>query len=157
MLDNISKWFDHIQSPKRELGNKPICPFAKAAIQQKQYTITECTLQTIHDQIDQCDVQQYAVHIFYLPTYTQHTIQSLQDITYKFNDHFKQQDKVVLENDPRVPFTIQGVTTTFSDYYLWIVQSLSDLTIRSNLLKSTDYYSYWTKQQIDEVVTWRTQ
>ena len=157
MIGNISKWFDHIQSPKRELGNKPICPFAKAAIQHKQYTITECTLQTIHDQIDQCDVQQYAVHIFYLPTYTQHTTQSLQDITYKLNDHFKPQDKVVLENDPRVPFIIQGVTTTFSDCYLWIVQSLSDLTIKSNLLKSTDYYSYWTKQQIDEVVTWRTQ
>lgn len=157
MIDKLSQWFEHIQTPKTQLGGMSICPFARAAIQQKQYTVSECTLETIYDQVEKCDVKQYAVHILYLPTYNEHTIQSLQDITYKLNDRYKQQDKVVLENDPRVPFTIQGVTTTFSDCYLWIVQSLSDLTIKSDLLNNTNYYSYWTKQQIDEVVTWRTQ
>ena len=87
----------------------------------------------------------------------------LEDLTinlaYKlggFSDKkYLQEDKVVLDNDPRNPFSLNGVITTFPDCYLWIVQSLSDLNEKSETLKGTDYYNYWTQKQLDEVVTWR--
>lgn len=156
MLDKISQWFDYIQTPRSELGNMPICPFARAAIANKQYTIAQCTIDSIDSQVHQCDISTNLVHIMYLPTYEQYTIQQLSEITDKLNQQYVKDDKVVLGNEPRMVFELQGIRTTFPDCYLWIVQSLSDLTQKSQMLSNTKYYSYWTKEQIDEVVTWRT-
>jgi hypothetical protein len=156
MVDKISQWFEHIQVPRSELGNMPICPFARAAIANNQYTITQCTIESIDDQVQQCDISTNLVHIIYLPTYEQYTTQQLDQITNKLNQQHIKDNKVVLENEPRIAFELQGIRTTFPHCFLWIVQSLSDLTQKSDMLKNTNYYSYWTKEQIDEVVTWRT-
>lgn len=155
-ISSIFDWFNHIQTPRPELGGTPICPFARAAIARKQFTIQECSLEDIEEKVGNCDIQKYKVCIFYLPTYEQYTVQELEQVSKQLTDKYYKDDKVVLDNDPRNPFIIQGVTTTFGQCYLWIVQSLDDLTQKSNMLKTTDYYSYWTKEQIDQVVTWRT-
>jgi len=157
MVDKITQWFEYIQIPRSQLGNMPICPYARAAIVNKQYTIAQCTIDTIDIQIQQCDISTNLVHILYLPSYEQYTTQQLSEITSKLNQQYRKDDKVVLENEPRETFELQGIRTTFPHCFLWIVQSLSDLTQKSDMLKNTDYYSYWTKEQIDEVVTWRTQ
>jgi hypothetical protein len=156
MVDKISQWFEHIQTPREQLGNMPICPFAKAAIANNQYTIAQCTIDSIDHQVQQCDISTNLVHILYLPTYEQYTTQQLDQITNKLNQQHIKDNKVVLENEPRITFELQGIRTTFPHCFLWIVQSLSDLTQKSDMLKNTNYYSYWTKEQIDEVVTWRT-
>ena len=134
----------------------PICPFAKAAIANKQYIIEQCSIEYIDQKVNDCDIQKYKVCIFYLPTYEQYTVEELEQKTKLLSEKYYTEDKVILDNDPRNPFLIQGVKTTFDQCYLWIVQSLEDLTQKSNILKTTDYYKYWTKEQIDEVVTWRT-
>ena len=155
-ISKIQDWFTHIQTPKQELDGMPICPFAKAAIASKQYVIEQCSIDDIDQKVHDCDIQKYKVCIFYLPTYEQYTVQELEQITQQLRSKYCKDDKVVLDNDPRTPFIIQGVTTTFEQCYLWLVQSLTDLTEKSNILKKTGYYNYWTKSQIDEVVTWRT-
>lgn len=155
-ISSIYDWFNHIQTPRQQLGGMPICPFAKAAIVNKQFIIQQCSLEDIDQKVLNCDIQKYKVCIYYLPTYEQYSIQSLEQITQQLTDKYWKDDKIVLDNDPRNPFIIQGVTTTFEQCYLWIVQSLEDLTQKSNILKATEYYNYWTKSQIDEVVTWRT-
>tara|TARA_R110000868_G_scaffold230968_1_gene484265 strand:- start:92 stop:574 length:483 start_codon:yes stop_codon:yes gene_type:complete len=155
MVVNLNKWFNHLTTPKQELNNKPICPFARAAISSKQITIQETNLDSIENQVSNADIATYKVCIYYLPTYKNYDIETLEIKTKRLNEIFIPDNKVVLDNDPRNPFTINGVTTTFPDWYLWIVQDLADLTSKSNSLKLTDYYSYWTKQQLDEVVTWR--
>lgn len=155
-IDKIHDWFAHIQTPKQQLGGMPICPFAKATIASKQFTIQQCSLQDIDEKVSQCDIIKHKVCIFYLPTYEQYTVEQLEQKTKQLTNVHYSDDKVVLDNDPRSPFIVNGVTTTFEQCYLWIVQSLSDLTQKSNMLKDTQYYSYWTKDQIDQVVTWRT-
>lgn len=82
--------------------------------------------------------------------------EALEAKTALLNRTFMNGNKVVLDNDPRSPFIIHGLTTNFPDCYLWVVQDLADLLSKSNSLKFTDYYNYWTKEQLDEVVTWRT-
>ena len=156
-ISSIYDWFNHIQTPRPELGGTPICPFARAAILTKQFTIQECSLDDIEEKVGNCDIEKYKVHILYLPTYEQYTVQELEQVTKQLINKYYNDDKVVLDNDPRNPFIIQGVTTTFEQCYLWIVQSLHDLTQKSNMLKATGYYNYWTKEQIDQVVTWRTE
>jgi hypothetical protein len=156
MIENLKKWFDHLIIPREELSNMPICPFARAAINAKEYFIEETGLDTIAFQTSNANIQVYKVCIFYLPDYENYEIEALEVKTRLLNHTFSQTNKVILDNDPRNPFVINGIITTFPDCYLWIVQDLADLTSKSNSLKFTDYYKYWTQKQIDEVVTWRT-
>lgn len=155
MESNIIKWFEHIQQPQEELGGLSVCPFAKMAILTKQYSITRSSIDCIKRDVETCDVVKYKVCIFTIPDYLEYTESELAALTKGLNNEFKHLDKVVLDNDPRTPFILNGVTTTFEHCYLWIVQSLSDLTEKHEMLKKTKYYSYWTQDQINEVVTWR--
>lgn len=155
MINQLHKWFEHIQIIRPELNNIAICPFAKKAVVLKQYKIAECTFDSIVEHVNNCNVEEYRVYIYYLPTYEQYTVEDLENKSRELNVEYKKDDKVILDNDPRSPLIIQGLTTTFPECYLWIVQSLSDLTDKSNSLKNTSYYTYWTKKQLDEVVTWR--
>lgn len=155
MIDQLHKWFEYIQVPRPELGNLAICPFAKKAVVLKQYTVSDCTFDNISEHITTCDVVEYRVCIFYLPAYMEYKIEDLESRTKELNAQFVQQDKVILDNDPRNALVIEGVTTTFPECYLWIVQSLSDLTSKTDILNNTNYYSYWTKTQLDQVVNWR--
>lgn len=156
MVENLKKWFDTLIIPREELSNMPICPFARAVIQNKEYFIQETDLDKIAIQSSTCDVQQYKVCIFYFRDYENYSIEALELKTKHLNKILVQSNKVVLDSDPRNPFVINGVTTTFPDCYIWIIQDLADLTSKSNSLKFTDYYKHWTQQQIDEVITWRS-
>lgn len=155
MIENLKKWFDTLIIPREQLSNMPICPFARAVIQNQEYFIQETDLDKIAFQVSTSNVQAYKVCIYYLPNYEDYEIEALEVKTKLLNRTVLETNKIVLDNDPRSPFVINGVTTTFPDCYLWIVQDLADLTSKSNSLKFTDYYKYWTQEQIDEVVTWR--
>jgi hypothetical protein len=155
MINKLKEWFDHLTIPRPELSNMPICPFAKGAVANQQYTVEETNLNDIAFQISNANVQVYKVCIFYLPNYEDYEVEALETNTRILNRTFMPGNKVVLDSDPRNPFVINGVTTTFPGCYIWIVQDLADLTSKSNSLKFTDYYSYWTKEQLDEVVLWR--
>ena len=155
MVDNLKKWFEYLTIPRPELGNMPICPFAKAAITNQEYTIEETNLDDIASQINKADVQVNKVCIFYLTNYEIYEVETLEAKTEALNEIAVGSNKVVLESDPREPFIVNGVTTNFPDCYIWIVQDLADLISKSNNLKLTNYYNYWIKEQIEGVVTWR--
>lgn len=154
--NKILTWFDSIITPREELGGMAICPYAKLATLSKAYNIQDTTIENIHDDIQLCDVVKYKVCIFILTDWEVYDVDMLSSITKKLNEHFNSNDKVILDNDPRMPFVLNGVTTSFEHNYLWVVQSLSDLNQKSESLKNTNYYSFWTQEQLDDVVTWRT-
>jgi hypothetical protein len=155
MIAKLNNWFETLIIPRQELSSLPICPFARTVIKNQEYLIQETDLEKIPTQASVCDVQKYKVCIFYFLDYQNYTVEALEYKTEHLNKTLHLSNKVVLDNDPRNPFTINGVTTTFPDSYLWIIQDLADLTSKSNSLKFTDYYKHWTQKQIDEVVTWR--
>ena len=155
MLGKLDLWFTHITTPKEQLSNKAICPFAKPAITRKSYSVEATSIETIETQVTTADTVNLKVCIFTLEDYKEYTILELEEKTQELNRRYLKEDKAVLDNDPRNPFNLNGVITTFPDCYLWIVQSLSDLNEKSETLKATNYYSFWTQKQIDEVVTWR--
>lgn len=151
----LSKWFDHIQTPN-SIGKYPICPFAAAAIKNNKVSIQGIDdVSNIETLIESIDILEYDVTILYLLEYEKYTIEELRSIIILLNSKFNSVDKVILENEPRTPFFVNGVQTTFDDCYLILIQSLSKLNKHAEILKGTDYYSYWTKNQIDEVITWR--
>jgi len=151
----LSKWFEYIQKPN-SLGKHPICPFAAKAIKNNKVSIQGISdVSDIESLIESIDVSEYDVTILYLTDYEKYTIEELHSVILSLNSKFNSSDKVILENEPRTPFFINEVQTTFDDCYLILVQSLSKLNKHADILKGTDYYSYWTKSQIDEVITWR--
>jgi hypothetical protein len=151
----LSKWFEHIQTPN-SIGKYPICPFAAAAIKNNKVSIQGIEdVSNIETLIESIDILEYDVTILYLLEYKKYTIEELRSIIILLNSKFNSVDKVILENEPRTPFFVNGVQTTFDDCYLILIQSLSKLNKHAEILKGTDYYSYWTKNQIDEVITWR--
>ena len=155
MLEQLQEWMKNIQQPGK-LGNNPICPFAAKAVKQKRVDVTALTdPEDLEMLIDEVDVTKFDVSIFYFEQYLDYSIEELENKVKYLNSIFKAQDKVILENDPRNPFVVNGHQTTFNGCYLYVVQSLSDLTQASNRLKMGDYYSYWTQAQYDEVVGWR--
>lgn len=155
MIEKINEWIDFIQKPRIELGGFSICPYAKLATKAKAYIIKETSLATIEQDLNNIDTSNL-VTIFILKEYYKYDVDYLLSITKDLNYTFNKRDFVILENDPRSPMIINGVTTTFTDCFLWLVQSLSDLNKKSGDLEKTCYYSYWTQKQLDEVVTWRT-
>jgi len=155
MQSQLQEWINYIQQPGK-LGNSPICPYAAKAVKQKKVDITALAdLQNLELLIDEVDTSQFDVSIFYFEQYTDFTVEELEQKIKELNLIFKAKDKVILDNDPRNPFIVNGHQTTFNRCYLYIIQSLSDLTQASNRLKMGDYYSYWTQAQYDEVVGWR--
>ena len=144
-----------IQMPRTELGGFAICPYAKQAIMQKSYDIQYTNVNDVISILDNIDIAKNDVSILVLDDYINYDIDYLVDHTMELNQKYKMHDIVILDNDPRTPMHINGVVSTFEYAYLWIVQSLSDLTNKSHHLRKTNYYSFWTQQQIDEVITWR--
>jgi hypothetical protein len=155
MLNLINDWFKHIVVPREELSNFPICPYAKQAIANKSYAIEECNLENIHSLLNLVDVTKHSVTILIFKDYLNYEVDKLSVDTSKLNTLYNLKDLVILDNDPRTPFVLNGVTTSFEHCYLWLVQSLSDLNEKSSVLEKSSYYSHWTKQQMDDVVNWR--
>lgn len=155
MQSQLQEWMEYLQQPGK-LGNSPICPYAGRALKEKKVGITALTdLLNLEVLIDGVDTSEFDVSIFYFEQYTDFSVEELEQKIKDLNLIFRAKDKVVLDNDPRNPFTVNGHQTTFNGCYLYVVQSLSDLTQASNRLKMGDYYSYWTQAQYDEVVGWR--
>ena len=141
--------------PRGELSGFSICPYAKQALSNNSYDILTGTVSSIHDILKNVDTEKYQVTIVIVSDYETYDIDIMREYTQKLNAYYKHNDLVILDNDPRDPFVINGVTTTFNDWYLWVIQSLSDLNEKHQNLSKTSYYKVWTQQQLDEVVNWR--
>jgi hypothetical protein len=153
----VEEWILSLTHTQESLSNLPICPYAKQAYLNKKYSIIETEYDTISLNIKESDLTKYQVIIFKFKDYQSYDIETLRQKTNDLNNEFNKNDIVVLDNDPRDPFLINGVKTTYNECYLWLIQSLSDLNDKSKELEKTNYYKHWTKEQLDDVVNWRTE
>jgi hypothetical protein len=153
----VEDWILSLTHNHESLSNLPICPYAKQAYINKRYYIADVEYNTIEDKINNVDLTKYQVVIFKFKDYQSYDIETLRQKTNDLNNEFNKNDIVVLDNDPRDPFIINGVKTTYDECYLWLIQSLSDLNDKSKELEKTNYYKHWTKDQLDDVVNWRTE
>jgi hypothetical protein len=156
MVAKLNDWIDFIQKPRPELGGLAICPYAKQAVVLKTYKVETTTTAEISTKLAELDLVNHQVIILIVEDYEAFKPEELVLQTIELNKQHNSKDLAILDNDPRTPMIINGVTTTFAHSYLWIVQSLSDLNKKSEDLKKTNYYDFWTQAQLSEVVTWRT-
>jgi len=155
MSSKIAEWVLGLTKGQEALSGMPICPYAKQAYLSKTYDVKDISYSDIIQSIETADLSRYQVVVLCVLDYLNYPVDALVDRTKELNSLYNSKDIVILDNDPRTPLILNGVKTTYDDCYLWILQPLADLNEKSKQLMKTPYYSHWTQEQLDDVVTWR--
>jgi hypothetical protein len=154
MKEQIVEWIKFIEKPKKELSGFPVCPFAHKVRIDNKYTILFArNNEEVYQIIPLFHGSLKDVMIIYLDYSI--SVDECAKLRNELNDKYNKEDLVVLESHNEDPFIISGVETTFPHGVLLLLQKLSDLNEASEDLARTNYYSFWTKEQIQEVVAWR--
>jgi len=151
MIKNIQAWIDTFVSQYNENLETVPCPYAKhAKIKYLQSTSIEKDLECIFSSW-QDDVEVVCVY------FDHNTIASeeLDSIVEKFNDYAMQGDIVALQDHPEAVESINNVVMNFGQCGLILVQRLSKINHASLILEKKGYYKHWSKENLDDVVTWR--
>ena len=135
---HILNWIHNLSKIRPELGNFAVCPYASTAnfiiLEEKLRKVTpragwDVVIYVVEDDHDQDFL--YAMVDDYNRTYSK----------YKFiADHRKSQTK------------INGVPTSNGKYNLVLCQPREELTEARKKLAKTDYYKYWDKNYLEDVL-----
>ena len=134
----ILHWIQEISKIRPELGNFSICPYASGA----NFSIQEQKLSQITPN-DDFDVIIYVVEDNLEAQFLYDTVDDYNRIypDYKFiSDHGKTKTY------------IQGIQTSNGKYNLVLCQSRNELTEARKKLAKTNYYDYWDKNYLEEVL-----
>ena len=134
----ILHWIQEISKIRPELGNFSICPYASGA----NFSIQEQKLSQIAPN-DDFDVIIYVVEDNLEAQFLYDTVDDYNRIypDYKFiSDHGKTKTY------------IQGIQTSNGKYNLVLCQSRNELTEAREKLAKTNYYDYWDKNYLEEVL-----
>jgi len=136
---NIKEWVIRISTPKDTLGGLPICPYAK----NSKYIIIESD----GDNLDSPQMI-FEIIIYVLPDH--YTIENLDDIVKKYNRLYP--DYVFLPDHKDRNTFISNEQTNNSNQNLILCQPRNELLEARSKLKNTDYYSYWSKEYLNEIL-----
>lgn len=139
-MKEIFDWIKSISESKKELGGHSICPFAKLA---KRFKIHYAE----HEIIPPSDTD-FDVIIYSLPESI--TLDSINALCLDLN---KKYPALIFLPDHKDRNTyINGVRTNNGKYNLVLCQPKQKLKDARSGLKNTDYYSYWDKEYLKEIL-----
>lgn len=133
----VEEWIRYVSNSRSELGGHAICPFAKTA----NYKIVECSIDTI-EPVPGYDVIIYSINESHLDQ-----IRSWCDF---YNEKYP--EWLFFEDCASYETFINGVKTNNGYYNLILGQPKDKLMKFRELLKKSDYYSYWSREYYDEIV-----
>jgi len=136
--NHIIKWIQELSKNQPELGNFAICPYASKA----KFIILDEELRKVKPRYG-WDVVIYAVE-------DDHDADFLYAMVDDYNRTYKEYKFIA---DHRKSGTkINGVPTSNGKYNLVLCQSRKELTEARIKLAKTDYYKYWDKNYLKEVL-----
>lgn len=131
---DIDEWIDRITAPRKELGGNSICQYAS-----RQYTLSDGF--NIPEKIN-------SVHICLINKTVK--LGELKRICNKLNKHY--QELVFLPDHKRSRTNINGIETGNGKHNLVLIQPKRKLTESRKVLAKTDYYTYWSKKYLKEIL-----
>jgi hypothetical protein len=136
---NIKDWINRVKQPRIELGGLSVCPFAN----KTDYEIIET---------DGSDINpppwDFELIIYKLPdTYT---IEELNHIAIEFNRLYP--EMIFLPDHKNKATFINGVQTNNGQYNFILCQWRDNLETARNKLRKTNYYDFWDKDYLDEIL-----
>ena len=138
LQQHMEQWITHLSVPQEQLGNMPICPFAKST----EYQLIHADFNTIEIPKDD-----FELVIFVLPTALQEEemFDQCQQLNKKYTEY-------IFLPDPKNRETfINGVRTSNNGYNLVLCQPKDKLLKARQSLSTTKYYTYWSKDYLKEI------
>lgn len=142
--------------PHEQLAGLSKCPFARKAYLDNKVRFTSVegdALAVIMSAADAWD-DSAEVEVFILPDHM--SPDSLWSLMDALNQEYLPRDLVFLDDHVQAPETQLGLSFNNGRYNLLMMQRLSKLDLASRKLKMLGYYANWTKDYLDQVVTWRS-
>ena len=134
----ILHWIDQLSKIRPELGNFAICPYASKA----NFSILDSKLSQIVPKPD-FDVVIYVVE-------DNISAQFLYDAVDDYNRNYPEYK--FIPDHGKTKTYIQGMQTSNGLYNLVLCQPRKELTEARKKLARTDYYNYWDKSYLKEVL-----
>ena len=134
----ILHWIGQLSKIRPELGNFAICPYASKA----NYKIVEEKLCQIVPNPD------YDVIIYVVEDNI--SAQFLYDAVDDYNRNYS--DYKFIADHGKTKTYIQGIQTSNGFFNLVLCQPRKELTEARKKLAKTDYYNYWDKNYLEEVL-----
>ncbi len=134
----ILHWIGQLSKIRPELGNFAICPYASKA----DYLIVDEKLSQIVPNQD-FDVTIYVVE-------DNISAQFLYDAVDDYNRNYP--DYKFIADHGKTKTYIQGIQTSNGKYNLVLCQLRKELTEARKKLAKTNYYDYWDKDYLEEVL-----
>jgi len=147
---DIEQWLaDFVEIPHPALGGWAPCPYARQARLEQDFEV-RLGLALIHDliKISQQGLGGKSVVIFaYDSKYITHEefASALDTVNQKF---LLPNNLIALEDHPGDPEVVNGVTMNQGTYALALVQSLSDLNDKAQLVARKGFYDTWPKDYL---------
>ena len=134
----ILHWIGQLSKIRPELGNFAICPYASKA----DYTVVDEKLSQIVPNND-FDVTIYVVE-------ENISAQFLYDAVDDYNRNYP--DYKFIADHGKTKTYIKGIQTSNGKYNLVLCQPRKELTEARKKLAKTNYYDYWDKDYLEEVL-----
>ena len=134
----ILHWIGQLSKIRPELGNFAICPYASKA----DYTVVDEKLSQIVPNND-FDVTIYVVE-------ENISAQFLYDAVDDYNRNYP--DYKFIADHGETKTYIKGIQTSNGKYNLVLCQPRKELTEARKKLAKTNYYDYWDKDYLEEVL-----
>lgn len=136
-IEDIEDWIKNVSKNRPELNGFAICPYSK----NSNYKIVECKIEDIVIE------NGYDVIIYII---TEFKLDIINYWVEYYNKKF--QNWIFFEDCASYDTYISEVQTNNGKHNLILGQPKDKLMKFRELLKKTDYYSFWTKEYYEEIV-----
>lgn len=138
VVEHLEKWIEYVSQAQKELEGFSICPFAAKAT----YKIVFCDINSIEPE-ESYDVILYVIEENDLGIINQW----VNDYNQKYSDW------LFFEDCASYNTFLNGIQTNNGKYNLILGQPKKKLRKFREILKKTKYYSFWSPEYYDEIMS----
>ena len=160
--DIISWSKNFLEKPNKDLGGKPVCPFAKKTREDNKLQIVEIkeSKDFLNKVVDEC--KSFGINDVVIVACNDMTITSdeLSDYVHALNKVFVRDDVYLIASYPDdevIGFLESKEFEPDNDFYMILIQSYQKLEDGSSSLSKTDYYEHWSDEYYADTVLVRKQ
>ena len=160
--DIISWSKNFLEKPNKDLGGKPVCPFAKKTREDNKLRIVEIkeSKNFLNKVVDEC--KSFGINDVVIVACDDMTITSdeLSDYVHALNKVFVRDDVYLIASYPDdevIGFLESEEFEPDNDFYMILIQSYQKLEDGSSSLSKTDYYEHWSDEYYADTVLVRKQ
>jgi lipopolysaccharide export LptBFGC system permease protein LptF len=163
ITQDILTWSkDFIEKPNVNLGNLPVCPFAKKTREDNKLKVIEVKQgkDFLNKVVSECqsfgnyDVVIVACDDMYI------TADDLNNYVHALNKVFVKEDVYLIASypdDEEIDFLESDDFEPDNDFYMVLIQSYQKLKDGSSSLRKTNYYEHWSDDYFADTVLVRQQ